>query len=89
MNWGLTWIPPSPLMHCYQPPSDWRWLREFAQVNGFNGCQLTEKGSLSSASFLPSLPGRGLSLCLWPSQSQSDLADLRKRVGGVRLMPDQ
>lgn len=88
MNWGLTWIPPSPLVHCYQPPSDWSWLREFAQGNGFNGCQLTEKRK-SLLCFLPSLPGRSLSLCLWPSQSQSDLADLRKRVGGVCLMPDQ
>lgn len=63
-------LDPAPAPWCArQPPSDWSWLREVAQGNGFNGCQLTEKGSLSSTSFLPSLAGVCLFACAHPRAS--------------------
>lgn len=70
-EWTGAWprSPPAPWCATINPldsPTEWSWLREFAQGNGFNGCQLTEKGSLSSASFLPCLAGVCLSVCAHP-----------------------
>lgn len=70
-EWTGAWAgsQPSPPVFPCQPPSDWSCLREVVQGNGFNGCQLTEKGSLSSISFLPSLAGVCLSACAHPRAS--------------------
>lgn len=82
-EWPGVWPGSSPAPGVpHQPPSDWDWLREFAQGNGFNGCRLTEKGSLS-ASFLPCLAGVCVSVCAHPRASLTWQTSEKGLVGYV------